>query len=202
MSFLEELTGYSGRLKIGDVTVDCSRAETHALEADATEHEVEEGSDITDHYRARPRTIQIAGTITDSPISTGLPGATLVNSVVSLAKGSDPVGDAWRVIKGYFSDGELVTIETSFDSYQNIALLGFSVERAASFGRAMNFTLDARQLRIVTTLDAAAIPIPKTDTAKKATKAANKGNKQTAAANEAQSQSAAKQLLGKLGSIF
>jgi hypothetical protein len=200
MSFLEALVGYAGRLKIGDVTVDASISETHMREADITDHPVEEGSDITDHYRARPRSLQLDGRVTSTPIETGFPGQTAINAVVSTVKGDDPVKTAWDTFNGYVDEGTLVTVSTSLDEYPNVGITNFSAFRDASRGQVLDFSCSIKQLRIVSTLEAAAIKIAKETAAGKGKE--SKGKKPPQESTSSQNQSAAAKLLDKGASFF
>jgi hypothetical protein len=188
MAFLETLLGYAGRVLIGDVTVDCSISETHSRAADITEHPVEEGSDIADHYRAKPREVQINGMVSSTPLETGFPGQTLVSAVGSIVSGDDPVKNAWEIFNQYIDDGELVTISTSLQEYPDVGLSDLSTDRNHKTGQVLSFTVTAKQLRIVTTSEALAIKLPKTKTAGKEAK--KKGKQPTKAASEVKDQSA------------
>jgi hypothetical protein len=53
---------------IGSVHLDATISETIQESGEATIHPVEDGSDISDHYRSNPRTIQIVGEITNTPV--------------------------------------------------------------------------------------------------------------------------------------
>lgn len=57
----------AANLTIGPIWIDVSISETHGLSADVTQHPVESGSDMTDHIRPTPRTIQIEGLVTNHP---------------------------------------------------------------------------------------------------------------------------------------
>jgi hypothetical protein len=199
MSFIETLIGFAGRLKIGDVTVDASVSEVHNLDADVTEHPVEQGSDAADHYRAKQRTLQIDGVVSSTPIETGFPGQTLVSSIGRIIKDDDPVKNAWSVFKDYFDQAEVITVSTSLDEYPSVVLTNLAATRDVKTGQILRFTCSIKQLRFVTTEEAAAIEIPKTTTAgkKKA-----KGKKPTTEATETQNQSAAAKLLDKGLSFF
>ena len=53
---------------IGTVVVDASITETHSLAAEATEHPVEQGADISDHVHVRPIQLSITGLVSNHPI--------------------------------------------------------------------------------------------------------------------------------------
>ena len=51
------------------LVVDCTRAEEVSLEAQASLHEIEDGSPITDHVIKRGRGFQLQGVVSDYPIN-------------------------------------------------------------------------------------------------------------------------------------
>lgn len=53
---------------IGDVWLDVSVRETHAITAEVSDHPVEDGAAVSDHVRPQPRSIEIEGLITNTPI--------------------------------------------------------------------------------------------------------------------------------------
>ena len=53
---------------IGTVVVDGSIHELHSISGEATEHPIEDGATIADHYHLRPRKYQIDGIITNQPL--------------------------------------------------------------------------------------------------------------------------------------
>ena len=55
-------------VEIGDIWIDVSVREGHALTAEVTEHPVETGADVADHIRPMPATIDIEGAVTNHPI--------------------------------------------------------------------------------------------------------------------------------------
>lgn len=55
-------------LQIADIWIDVSVREVHEIQAEVTRHPVEEGTDISDHVRLMPRTLQIEGIVTNHPI--------------------------------------------------------------------------------------------------------------------------------------
>lgn len=54
---------------IGTVVVDASVNEVHTLTAEATEHAVEQGSDVSDHNHVRPILLSIQGLVSNHPIA-------------------------------------------------------------------------------------------------------------------------------------
>src|ERR1700682_4031627 len=53
----------------GDFHFDAVLNEQHNIDSQVTEHAVEEGSNIADHVRPNPITVQIKGLITNTPVN-------------------------------------------------------------------------------------------------------------------------------------
>lgn len=158
------LVGRAARVQIGQVTVDACLTENHGLEAALTEHPVEDGSTISDHYKIAPRAVTIEAIVSGTPIETGFPGATAIASISALANGDDPVMMAWNEIESYFTGAALVDIATKYKTYKKMMLQSFGVVRDAPNGQSLRFTCTARELKIVQVSTVAAIQIaePKT----------------------------------------
>jgi hypothetical protein len=58
---------------IDTIAVDAILSEVHLLAGEGTDHPIEDGSNISDHYRPAPRALQLEGVITDTPIR--MPGS-------------------------------------------------------------------------------------------------------------------------------
>ena len=56
-----------GWYKIDTIAIDAVVRETHRFAGEVTEHPVETGSNLSDHYRQAPRGIELEGVITDTP---------------------------------------------------------------------------------------------------------------------------------------
>jgi len=54
-------------LTIGPIWIDVSISEKHGLTAEVSDHPVERGTNIVDHIRPTPRTVQIEGLVTNHP---------------------------------------------------------------------------------------------------------------------------------------
>jgi hypothetical protein len=57
-----------GWARIGAIAIDAVVREVHKFAGEVTEHPVEEGADISDHYRPAPRGVQLEGVISDTPL--------------------------------------------------------------------------------------------------------------------------------------
>src|SRR6266702_3660671 len=61
-------TDDSGDNVTGSVVLDAAVNENHTVAADITRHQVEKGSDVTDHIRPLPRRLSVEGIVTNTPI--------------------------------------------------------------------------------------------------------------------------------------
>lgn len=179
-------------LTIGDVEVTGSMAEKHGYEAEKTEFPVEKGAKISDHYRKLSRKVSISGKISNIPLATGFPGQTLYEAFKNIKTDNNAIS-AWQTIGSYFDESRLITIVTSLQTYENMALMSFSVDRDGTTKDTLVFTCDAEEMRIVSTETTGAISEVKVKKAKsksvKEKKADQKGNQQTKEATGQQKQS-------------
>lgn len=189
MAFLDDILGGAQRLSIGEVgndpiVVDASIRETHSVTGEVSEHPVESGVDIVDHYRVLPRQVSIEAVVTNTPLSTGFPGSTLVNSVIGLVEGPEDENDkgrslnAWTELQRFFDDAVVVEIKTSLEKkhYQNMVLTSLDVTRDSDTGQVVWFTVTAREVRFVDNKFGEAIELPKTVTGQEAKNAGKKSN--------------------------
>ncbi len=166
MAFVEDLIGHAARVSVGEsggdpIVVDCSVRETHSIDGQVSDHPVETGIDIVDHYRVLPRKVQLEAIISDTPLTTGFPGATLVNSVIGLVEGDkSPSLNAWEEFQRFFDEAVVVDVNTSLKKYTNMVLTSFAVTRDAATGQVLAFTLAAREIRFVSTAFGEAIELP------------------------------------------
>jgi hypothetical protein len=68
MALLSLIFGEKAKARIGIVELDASLSETHSMSAEVTNHPVEEGSEISDHIRKQPDSIQISGVVSNTPL--------------------------------------------------------------------------------------------------------------------------------------
>ena len=196
MSFLDDILGGSAeRLSIGEaggdpIVVDASVSESHAVSGEVSDHPVESGIDIVDHYRVLPRQLEIEAIVTDTPISTGLPGATLVNSVVGLINGDEkPSANAWNELNRFFDEAVVLEIFTSLKRYKSMVLTDLQVTRNAGTAQGIRFTATAREIRFVDTEVGGLLADP-VSTLGQATKSAGKKTNEDANGQQASQSSA------------
>jgi len=152
-------------IKDGEKTIiacDAVVSENHQLAAEATQHEIEDGSDIHDHIINRGRTLSLEGIISDDPITilqTGILSRTIATATPGFLRsklGYGISGDKGKPSKSMFDNfNEIynrkmaITIVTGLKLYDNMVMEDFNAPRSSKTVRSLNFTATFRQIRIV-----------------------------------------------------
>lgn len=143
---------YTGPTLIGDVSLDCTVSETHNATATVTDHPVESGSTITDHIRPEPLQLTITGIVSNTPI--GTKKLQIVSSEIGRIRADDTVlghaETAAKKLEEIRLSAKPVKVVTRLRTYENMAMLSLSIPRDAKTGNALNFTMQFKQIRIVT----------------------------------------------------
>lgn len=130
---------------------DAVQNQRHRRRVTAPKHPVEQGLPITDHARRELDVLAVNGVVSDTVISTpGLPGGTL------LGVGGNLTNRAHRellILNEHFVKREPVFIATSLRVYETMLLLEFEFGRQAGTGHAIEASLVAEEIRIVTPLE-------------------------------------------------
>ncbi len=196
MAVMELIFGTPTKAQIGIVQLDASIDEVHTDDAEITDHPVEEGSDISDHIRKLPPTIQINGIVTDTPIAF-LASATAsspltTNIIPSLGTRSF---DAYQELLTVMEMGETVDVITSLRDYELMAIKNLSVNRNKDKGKCLDVTITLRQITIASSLTMD-LPVPRI-VANKLKK--NKGKKPPQTGSDAQTSKAQSMLSSLFG---
>lgn len=133
------------------VQFDASLSETHSITASITQHPVETGSDITDHYRGNPDTLSMDVVVSDTPIrffSIANPASPVVDPERQTGKRSI---DAYERLKAFIDEASVVDIFTTLRTYKNMALESYSVIRDAQTGNTLRASLKFREVITVDT---------------------------------------------------
>ncbi len=195
MGFIDNIIGRSEKVIIGEIAIDASVREVHDLEGTLTEHPVEKGADVADHYRVLPVPVVIEGVISNTPIVAGYPFATAVNAGRSVASGDGLRGDnAWGEVKKLFENKEVIDITTSLESYTDMVLISFSVERDAL--DRLKFIAVAKKIRFVSTQFVDAVTDAADTAAQQSKKRGKQNNKDANATQETSSSGAFKGFKG------
>lgn len=201
---------YSGikvpQTSIGDVHVDCAERQRHGKTGTLTEHAVDSGTPVSDHYRVDPDEVEIQGIISNTPL-TGIPGAAAVNSFSSADSGDlTPSQIALQTLESYFDNAEIIEIKTRRKEYTDMVLTSLTVEDEARTAGGLFFTIRARKIRIVSTEEGEAIAKPAKnpkDPAGQKKKEKGKATKQdTADADPSLAKQALDTATAKIGSFF
>jgi hypothetical protein len=125
--------------------VDVSESEMHAGEVEVTDHPVEQGANISDHMRPKPRTLTVTGMISNTPIVDNSNG----NAGPFTEGQPGPAEAAYNLLEARRIAGKLHTVITKLNTYQNLALTYVSEPRDASSGDALEFTLNFKEILVV-----------------------------------------------------
>ncbi|SEQ64626.1 hypothetical protein SAMN05216522_10518 [Rosenbergiella nectarea] len=133
---------------VGNLEFNTIDSETHDWKRDVTTNPVENGAPIADHIIDQPDTLSITGMISNAPI------LGLVNQVSGLIDGTalnqDYVAQAFDVLDALRKSKQLVTIYTRYKTYTNMVLQSVNIPRTPDGGDAVVFTIQAVNVRIVT----------------------------------------------------
>lgn len=142
------------KASIDALTLDASVNETHDTDVDVTDFPVEQGANISDHRRRKPRTITVEGVVSNTPLpDDGDPMNTVTSN--GFTWNSRSSADATRASTAYntlldLADASrLLTVVTSLQKYENMTITKLSVPRNASIGQALRFTATLREIRVV-----------------------------------------------------
>ena len=136
-----------GYALIDDYPIDCLVSDTHDFESDVTEFPTESGSDIADNIRNKPLRVTMECLVSNTPIGT-LDSQTS-NSVIARSSGVFPADDAYKRMVVIRDAKALVTISTSLDVYENMAMESLSIPRTAGGGDYLHFTIKWVQVTTV-----------------------------------------------------
>ena len=119
-------------LKLGEIPIIEVR---HDQSNRVTEFPVESGATITDHVQALPVRISIRGMVGDLFLQRGFKKA--------------DIATAWEQLRTFMETAELLDFVTDVRSYENMVITSISAPRNAAVGRAMTFTMDMQEIRLV-----------------------------------------------------
>jgi len=117
-------------------------SEAPTTELDVTDHPIERGSDITDHLRLRPLTLDMTALVSNRPIEF------LASQGIGIRGGSplERAEDAYREITRWQSEGLLLTIKTTLRTYENLILQRATPTRDAANGQVLRVSLSFREI--------------------------------------------------------
>lgn len=157
---VEILFGASPKTKIGLVTLDAAVEIRHKRANEITKHPVEQGSDVSDHIRHTPDSVEITGMITNTPLVflASLNASSPVADDTTLV--ADRAARADREFRRAMDDGDLLTVVTTLHIYKNMVITDYSVVKDKDSGNILDFTIGLDEVIIVQTQTVAA-PVPR-----------------------------------------
>lgn len=201
--------------------IDATRAEEHSFKAKATQHEVEDGANISDHVIKSGRTVTINGVISDDPITIaaaaignlagitgslvgGLGGAVATGAVSKLgseliSNGSKPSKDAIDILEYIYEENIPLMITTSIKTYTNMIMESLNIPRNVRNANSLEFSASFREIRIV---ENEVVEIPVSATEVDGAVKEQKGGKKPSVEPDAQTAASGSTLLFKIGELF
>jgi hypothetical protein len=158
-------------IKDGEKTIiacDAVISESHQMNSEATQYEIEDGSDISDHVINRGKLLTIEGVISDDPITIlqtdSLPNIldraiatvtpNILRSKLSYGLSGDngkPSKEAFDQLEKIYDNKIPVIIITGLKKYDNMIMEDLTIPRSSRTIRSLSFTATFRQIKIVST---------------------------------------------------
>lgn len=135
--------------------IDIAKIENHSFTSEVTSHPVEKGADVTDHIRNNPHEITLECVVSDTPIGVIAQHETRrVDDVTQAVFGEAiplPSSDAYERLRALHEaqPKRLVTIETSLDRFDNMALTSLGIPRSSQTTGGLTFEVRFVQVVIV-----------------------------------------------------
>jgi hypothetical protein len=149
---------------LGSLEVDCTLTEVHTAENDVTEHPVEDSASISDHIRPKQRSFSMSGLISGSPnpvqgtsrvVEAQTPDGGVIRVNTSVPEDVERnaaarLEEARATLMRIRDNGELITVTTGIEAYDNMALKSLVFERDGRTGEALRFNATFVQVETVT----------------------------------------------------
>lgn len=163
--FKDPTTGEESELEL-DVVL----AENPSGEAAVTDHPVEEGADISDHIRAKPRGVTIEAVISNTPMALS-PAPQMEYrdkaspprfELLSTVPYEDRAGWADKTLERIRTEGMICRVVTRRREYSDVALTSYSPPVDRTTGDALRFSATFRRIIKVSTrlLETKQKPVP------------------------------------------
>lgn len=148
------------KAKIGTITVDAAVSIKHSIGSTPTRNPVEDGAKVTDHVELEPQTVSIQGVISDTPLDFNILNDIIKGDLKNIQKNfmdgvNSTLNKTSRSVEQYQALMELwktrqpFQVITGFKVYDNMILTRLDVDQSATTGKAMHFSADLEEIRIV-----------------------------------------------------
>ena len=124
----------------GFFEIDATISENHSFKTELTQHEVEEGFDVTDNARKMPRILNISGVITDTPNTLG--SNKILNSILE-----KPSQNAYDFLLDIYERGLMCYISTSVYEYAKYIMTDFTYRKSLEESGGLFFDLTFEEVR-------------------------------------------------------
>jgi hypothetical protein len=132
---------------IAGYPIDVVETEEHSLTSEITDHPVEEGSDVADNIRRKPRELTLTGAVvSNTPIGAIAQARSLVTAFGASTK---PAEEAYQFLEQLFESRDAVTIVTDLKKYDSMALETLTIPREAKNAGGLIFTAHFKEVRII-----------------------------------------------------
>jgi hypothetical protein len=121
------------------LVADATLREDHSQAATVTQHAIETGADISDHYRAKLGEVSLDLMFTTAPL------------FVEVDVPENRPSDAYQALKALQRRADLVSLVTDLEVYEDCALLSVSAPRSAADGDSVTCATTWRITRRVST---------------------------------------------------
>ena len=147
-----------GGYSVGGVSLDLILDEDHSMESSIADHVLESGSTVSDHIFNLLREGSLTALITNHSIQTsaGTADTDVKGIYQNLAEGmydsvqlSNRAYEAWQDLKKIWEARELVTVTTSLEVYEDVAITSYSTSRDGDTGECLQIKLEFRQVKKV-----------------------------------------------------
>lgn len=148
------------------ISIDCTVSENHSSESPPTEFPLENGESISDHIILKPRSLELQGIISDTPLkvlnsalttvasailpASGIIGASLGMALYSALQSSDsPSVAAYGQLLKLQSNKQPFDVITTLQRYKDMWIKSITVPRDANTGQVLVFNISLIQLLLV-----------------------------------------------------
>lgn len=228
MSLLSLIFRQPTKAQVGVLLLDASLNESHSRSATVTDHEIEDGTNISDHIRLNPDKLIIQGLISDVPLSTiGLIFGTGISALTGGVKELIPGGfgtaaaqaaglglgslaglitgtprdpsDAFKYLEELFNDRQKFTVVTKLKRYDSMVIENLDVPRNSTVGGGLEFTIAMKKIKIV---KSATVLVPAFSTRAAGASSKNKSGKQATKESDSPAASLLAQAFDKGKELF
>lgn len=175
------------------VELDVSIEETHEGASDVTDYPVEQGPNIADNSRPKPRTLTIHAAVTGTPIDIGPSYA--MPPAIKAQRGKK----AWTQLDTWRQVGQRLSVTTTFFGYVDLVITSITVPRSAQNTDGVEFTISFKQ---VFTVKSKTVAKPTRKTNKPVEKNGSKSTKNASKTVGDKSASTAKDISDGVGKLL